>query len=364
MPQPADTTFRQLPSGGLLAARVRRPREADPALISLVVPMYNERNGLDSLFAAIEAALAGTASGYEVLCIDDGSTDGTFEALRERGDPRIRACRFSRNYGKEAALTAGIDLAEGDVVIPLDADLQDPPSVIPDMIAKWREGYDVVTAVRRTRDADSFMKSASAGLFYTTFNMLCSPKIPPNAGDFRLLDRRVVEVLRHLPERNRFMKGILSWPGFTSATVLFDRAGRRSGTGKWKIAGLFGLAVNGITSFSSLPLRAASLLGGGIALLAFAYCVVVVFKKLLFGDAIQGYASLMAVMLLLGGVQLFSLGIIGEYIGRIYVEAKKRPQYVISEIFGSGGERAPEGKSADGANAEAPDGKDGGPENA
>lgn len=222
-------------SGGILAlSKSSGNRDIATTLVSLVIPMYNERDGLEMLFASIEKALSGQSIVYEVVCIDDGSTDETFSALASMADTRIRAYRLSRNYGKEVALSAGLDLAKGDVVIPLDADLQEPPELIPQMLAKWSQGFDVVVAVRRSRETDGVVKAASAKFFYKFFNTVSDSKIPENAGDFRLLDRHVVDVLRQMPERNRFMKGLLSWPGFRCAQIEFDRPKRYCGQSKWK----------------------------------------------------------------------------------------------------------------------------------
>lgn len=320
------------PSGGVLAfSRSSEKRDVGSILVSLVIPMYNERDGLEMLFASIDNALSGRAIAYEVVCIDDGSSDDTFSALVDIGDKRIRAFRLSRNYGKEIALSAGLDLVRGDVVIPMDADLQEPPELIPVMLDKWEQGFDVVVAVRRSRQADGFVKAASAKFFYKFFNSVSASKIPENAGDFRLLDRHVVDVLRQMPERNRFMKGLLSWPGFRYEQIEFDRPERYCGQSKWKPIKLLGLAVDGLTSFSTLPLRMASILGGCMSMGTLAYGLFVVSKRLLWGDPVQGYASLMASMLFLGGVQLLALGIVGEYIGRIYIETKRRPLYVVMD---------------------------------
>lgn len=319
-------------SGGILALPgCVENRDVSSILVSLVIPMYNERDGLEMLFASIKKELNCRDVAYEVVCIDDGSVDGTFSDLVNMGDRRVRAFRLSRNNGKEVALSAGLDLARGDVVIPLDADLQEPPELIPEMLEKWRQGFDVVIAVRRSRKADGLVKAVSAKFFYKFFNSVSDSKIPENAGDFRLLDRRVVDVLRQMPERNRFMKGMLAWPGFRCARIEFDRPERACGQSKWKPIKLLGLAVDGLTSFSILPLRIASVLGGCMSLGAFAYGLFVVSKRIFWGDPVQGYASLMASMLFLGGVQLLALGIVGEYIGRIYIESKRRPLYVVMD---------------------------------
>ncbi len=321
-----------LPSGGVLAiSKTPESRDFKSALVSLVIPMYNESEGLDGLFSAIGKTMAIHGITYEIICIDDGSTDGTFSALINSGHKRIRAYRLSRNYGKEIALSAGLDLAQGEIVIPMDADLQEPPELIPQMLQKWQQGFDVVIAIRSSRKTDGLAKATSAKLFYKFFNYISASKIPENAGDFRLMDRHVVDVLKQMPERNRFMKGLLSWPGFRCTQIEFERPERLCGQSKWKPIKLVSLAVDGLTSFSILPLRIASLLGSCMSLGAFIYGAFVICKRLFLGDPVQGYASLMTSMLFLGGVQLLALGIVGEYIGRIYLETKRRPLYVVMD---------------------------------
>lgn len=319
-----------LASGGILCGG-RKEFEKTQPLLSLVIPMFNERDGLKPLFETIHAVMAEMPVQYEIVCVDDGCTDGTFECLKEFNSSVIRAYKLSRNFGKEVALSAGLDVAKGDIVIPMDADLQEPPALIPEMYAKWCEGYDVVHAIRRSRAVDGKMKAGSAKMFYKLFNLVSVPKIPEDVGDFRLMDRRVVDVLKKMPERNRFMKGLLSWPGFRSTHVEFDRPDRCAGETKWKPHRLVGLAIDGFTSFSIVPLRVASFLGAMFSSLAFLFGAFVVFKRLFYGDPVQGYASLMAIITFLGGLQLFALGVLGEYIGRIYLESKKRPLYVITE---------------------------------
>jgi glycosyltransferase involved in cell wall biosynthesis len=249
-------------------------------------------------------------------------------------NPRVRALSLSRNFGKEAALSAGLDHARGSAVVPMDVDLQDPPEVLEDMIAKWRAGCDMVYGVRRDRATDSLPKRLSADLYYKAHNLLSSDKIPDHAGDFRLLDRRVVDVLRSLPERNRFMKGLFAWSGFKSASVDYERAERMLGTTKFRPWKLWTLALDGITSSSTLPLRIWTYLGGGVALLSFLYALFIITKALFFGIAVPGYASIMVAVLFLGGLQLLSLGILGEYVGRIMIETKQRPLYIIRDTIG------------------------------
>ena len=243
---------------------------------------------------------------------------------------------LSRNFGKEAALTAGLDHAHGDVVVPIDVDMQDPPEVIGEMLAKWREGYEVVYGVRRNRLTDSLPKRLTADLYYRAHNWLSDDKIPEHAGDFRLLDRRVVDVIRAMPERNRFMKGLFAWSGFRQAAVEYDRTERLVGATKFNYVKLWKLAVDGITSASTVPLRVWSYMGALIALLALAYAAYLIARTILYGIDVAGYASLMTAILFMGGMQLLSLGVLGEYVGRILVEAKHRPIYVVRQRIGEG----------------------------
>ena len=284
--------------------------------------------------APILESLAGDA--WEILFVDDGSTDmtmPTIAAVRTR-DRRVRMISLSRNFGKEAALSAGLDHAAGDAVVPMDVDLQDPPEVLAEMVAKWREGHDVVYGVRRSRASDRATKRITAGLFYRAHNWLSRDKIPEHAGDFRLLDRRVVDDIRAMPERNRFMKGLFAWGGFRQVGVEYDRAERETGRSKFNYWKLWTLAIDGITSSSTMPLRIWSYVGGAVACLALAYAAVVVVDTLVFGSQPQGYPSLVVSVLFLGGVQLLSLGILGEYVGRILIETKQRPLYVVRDTLG------------------------------
>lgn len=305
-------------------------------LISIIVPMYNEEKGLDTLFAELHQVMGEMDARYEIVCVDDGSKDGTRAALvaKAADDSRIRAVLLSRNFGKEAAMTAALDYAQGDAVIPIDADLQDPPELIPEMVAKWREGFDVVYAKRISRDADTRLKRNSAGLFYKVFNALSEMPIPENVGDFRLMDRRVVDAIKQLPEKDRFMKGLFCWPGFNSTTLEFERKERAEGETKFNYWRLWNFALNGITSFSSVPVRMGVYLGLAVSVAAFVFGVMIVLKTLVTGVDVPGYASLMVVMLFLGGVQLFFLGLLGEYIGRIYKEVKNRPIYMVDKAIG------------------------------
>ena len=311
-------------------------------VLSLIVPVKNEQDGILPFVARVTPVLDAlrdaddTAPPWEVLFVDDGSEDATLAAIlsAHANDPRIRALSLSRNFGKEAALSAGLDHARGAAVVPIDVDLQDPPEVIGEMLAKWRSGYEVVYGVRRNRLTDSLPKRLTADLYYRAHNWLSMDKIPEHAGDFRLLDRRVVEVIKLMPERNRFMKGLFAWSGFRQTAVEYDRAPRKVGETKFRYWKLWTLAIDGITSASTVPLRVWSYLGGLIAIAALIYAIFVVTKTLLYGADVAGYPSMMVAILFFGGLQLLSLGILGEYVGRILVETKHRPIYVIRERIG------------------------------
>lgn len=321
------------------AARVHQP--ATPEL-SIVVPVKDEESAIDPFVARVapllELLYADTppADGWEILFVDDGSRDGTLAriAAAHARDPRVRAISLSRNFGKEAALSAGLDHARGQAVVPIDVDLQDPPEAIGDMLAKWREGYEVVYGVRRDRSSDSWSKRASADLYYRVHNWLSPDKIPEHAGDFRLLDRMVVDVICQMPERNRFMKGLFSWGGFRQTAVEYDRVSRTTGETKFRPWKLWTLALDGITSGSTIPLRVWSYVGVLIAFAAMLYAGYLVAKTIIFGVDVPGYASLMVAMLFFGGLQLVSLGILGEYVGRILIETKQRPIYIVRRKLG------------------------------
>lgn len=302
--------------------------------ISIVAPCYNEEEALCSFFHEIKAVLDRLGVRWEIICVNDGSRDRTLALLiaEARQDPRVKVVDLSRNFGKEAALTAGIDRATGQTVVPIDVDLQDPPELIGDMLAKWRQGFDVVYATRAARDSDTFLKKATAKLFYRLYNRLTPVAIPPNAGDFRLMDRRVVEALKTMPERTRFMKGLFSWLGFKQAEITYARPARIEGKSKFNYWKLWNFAIDGLTSFTTVPLRIWTYLGSVIACLSFVYATWLVVRTLVGGVDLPGYASLMVVILFLGGVQLISLGIIGEYLGRTYHEVKQRPIYLINAV--------------------------------
>lgn len=304
--------------------------------VSVVVPVYNEESNLDYLFERLTTTLDKLNIKYEIICINDGSKDNTLKFLIQYhySNPIIKIINLSRNFGKEAALSAGIDFASGAAIIPIDADLQDPPELIGEMINKWREGYDVVYATRRSRQGDTWAKRFTANLFYRVIGSIGRIEIPPNTGDFRLLDRRAVEAVKQMPEKTRFMKGIFSWVGFKQTSIFYDRPTRYKGSTKWNYWRLWNFAIDGITSFSLLPLKVWSYVGVIFSLTAFVYAGVLIVRTLLFGIDVPGYASLMVVILFLGGVQLLTLGIIGEYIGRIFEEVKNRPLYLVREVYG------------------------------
>ena len=316
----------------------RTPSSGCVPMISLIVPVKNEEEGVRPFVECLTPILDRVAEGpdWEILFVDDGSTDETIAAIAAAHfrDPRVRALSLSRNFGKEAALSAGLDHARGSAVVPMDVDMQDPPEVLVEMVRKWREGYEMVFGLRRSRASDSLPKRLTAGLFYRTHNWISDDKIPQHAGDFRLLDRKVVEAIRVLPERNRFMKGLFAWAGFRQTAVEYDRAERSVGQSKFSSWKLWTLALDGITSSSTAPLRVWSYLGACIAFLALCYAIFIAIRTLLLGIDMPGYASLMVSVLFLGGVQLISLGILGEYVGRILIETKQRPLYVIRDTIG------------------------------
>ena len=307
-------------------------------LLSVVVPVKNEEESILPFIERVGTVLDKLTAdgGWESLFVDAGSTDATLAAIvaSNLSDARVRGLSLSRNFGKEAALSAGLDHARGAAVIPMDVDMQDPPEVLPEMVAKWREGHEMVFGVRRTRTEDSFTKRFTAGLFYRAHNMVSSDKIPENAGDFRLMDRKVVDVIRAMPERNRFMKGLFAWAGFRQASVEYDRAEREAGSTKYNYWKLWTLALDGITSASTVPLRIWSYVGAVTALFALGYAGFIAVQTMIFGNPVPGYASIMTSVLFLGGVQLISLGVLGEYVGRILTETKQRPLYVVRDTVG------------------------------
>lgn len=311
-------------------------------LISIVAPAHNEAGGIEPFLARtrpiLEAVTAplGPAATFEILFVDDGSTDTTLEELQaaRAADSRVRIVVLSRNFGKDVALAAGLQHAAGAAVIPMDVDLQDPPEVIPQLVERWLAGYDVVSARRADRSSDSWLKRATAQLFYRVFNGMAERPILADAGDFRLLSRAVVDELNRFPERARFMKALYSWVGFRSCHVDYVREERHSGRSKWRYWRLWNFAIDGITSSTTAPLRIWSYLGALTALAAFAYAAFLIVRTLVLGADVPGYASLMVMVLMLGGVNLLSLGVIGEYLGRTYTEVKGRPLYIVRSLHG------------------------------
>jgi len=315
------------------------------ARISIVVPFYNEEPGIADFENGIRPALDAVPDcDFEIVCVDDGSDDGTLARLHAAAarDPRYVVIGLSRNFGKEAALTAGIDHASGDAVIPMDADLQDPPELIRDLVAQWRDGAEIVLARRADRSSDTFPKRVLSGLFYRIYNGLSDIELPENVGDFRLMDRIAVEALKQLPERQRFMKGLFAWVGFRTRSVEYTRPPRASGQSRFTGLRLWNFALDGITSFSTLPLRIWSYIGAMGAIVSAAYGAYILLRTLVQGVDVPGYASLLAATLFVGSMQLVSIGILGEYIGRIYVESKQRPRYIVrSKQTGAGLPRRP-----------------------
>jgi glycosyltransferase involved in cell wall biosynthesis len=302
-------------------------------MISIVCPFYNEESGVGGFFSRLIPVMDRLGERYELICINDGSRDGTLEALLTMRAlyPHVRVIDLSRNFGKEAALTAGIDAARGDALIPIDADLQDSPDLIPRLVQEWKRGFEVVLARRADRRADSFAKRLTALLFYKVHNAISDPAIPENVGDFRLMDRKVVDAIKQLPERRRFMKGIFAWVGFRSTTIEYVRDPRFTGKSRFSGWKLWNFAIEGVTSFSTAPLRIWSYLGLAVASLAFVHAAFIVVRTVIYGIDVPGYASLLAVTLFLGGIQLIGLGVLGEYLGRVYSEAKQRPIYIVRD---------------------------------
>lgn len=306
-------------------------------LVSIVAPFFNEEESVELFYGAICTVFEHADFAFEMVCVDDGSTDETLNrlvALVER-DPRIRVVELSRNFGKESALTAGIDAARGDAIVPIDADLQDPPQLILLMINEWQGGADVVLARRTDRSADSFMKRKSAEMFYRFYNTFSNVKIPSNVGDFRLMDRAAVDALKQLPERQRFMKGLFAWVGFRTVMLDYTRNPRAAGLTKFSGWKLWNFALEGLTSFSSLPLKVWSYLGAIGAILTFVYAAFIILRTLIHGVDIPGYASILVAILFFGSLQLISVGVLGEYMGRIYMETKQRPLYLVRREYES-----------------------------
>jgi polyisoprenyl-phosphate glycosyltransferase len=310
------------------------PGDSGGRKVSLIVPVYNEERVIEPFLAAIDRILVSLDVHFDVVFVDDGSRDATCDEIRRAAASRslsIRLIALSRNFGKEAALTAGIDSASGDAVIPIDVDLQDPPELIPRFIEEWRKGYKVVYGRRVDRTEDSLVKRTTSSVFYRAFNSVSNSCIPVNAGDFRLIDRAVVDALATYRERTRFMKGLFSTVGFKTTHIDYKRPARLVGSSKWNYWKLWNFALDGIFSFSTVPLRLWTYVGAFIASASFLYALFIVAKTLIFGLDVPGYASLISIVLFLSGIQLISLGIIGEYVARIFVETKQRPIYTIDQ---------------------------------
>ena len=309
-------------------------------LVSIVIPFFNEgkcvQNFFNRLFPVLNQIKSSIDLDYELICVDDGSTDDTLVLLLSvaKSYKSIKVVELSRNFGKEAALTAGIDSAVGDAVIPIDCDLQDPPELIPKLIERWLLGFDVVLAKKDDRLCDSCMKRWTAHLFYRLHNLVSDTQIPEGVGDFRLMNRAAVDALKRMPERQRFMKGLFSWVGFKTDVVLYKREPRTSGASKFSGWKLWNFALEGFTSFSTSPLRMWTYIGGAATLISLAYALYIVFRTLIQGIDLPGYASLLVAILFLGGLQLLSIGLLGEYIGRIYMESKGRPIYIVRNNHG------------------------------
>ncbi len=314
----------------------KKPKQVPETELSLIVPVFNEVDSIGLFLDKITEVFRNQDSfSLEIIFVNDGSTDETLERLLEfqKVNSNIKIIDLSRNFGKEAALTAGLQEARGRIIVPIDVDLQDPPELIIPMIKKWREGYDVVLGRRIDRNSDSWGKRASASWFYRIHNRIAKPKIPENVGDFRLMDRSVVEVLNKLPESHRFMKGLFAWVGFRTACVDYSRTERAAGKSKFNGWKLWNFALEGITSFSSDPLRIWTYLGLLVSVVSFSFAIFIVLKVLIYGVDVPGYASLMVTLMFLGGLQLIGIGIIGEYLGRTYIESKRRPVFVVRRIY-------------------------------
>jgi len=323
-----------------LQAPIRSPRAAardGPALISVIVPVFNESLVIGTFYERTTRALEAIPQcQHELVFVDDGSGDDSYEQLARlaEADHRVRVIKFSRNFGHQIAISAGVDYAGGDCVVVIDADLQDPPEVIAEMVEQWRDGYDVVYGVRGRRTAESRMKLLTAGAFYRLLNALTKIPIPVDVGDFRLISRRVADQLRQLREKDRFVRGLVSWIGYRQTGVTYNREARFAGETKYPYRKMIKFALDGVTSFSTVPLKLASWLGYAASALAFLYLLSVFIQKLS-GITVQGWATTMVAILFIGGVQLICLGIIGEYLGRVFNESKPRPLYVVEELLGA-----------------------------
>ncbi len=310
---------------------------AAPPELTVVVPVLNEERNVPLIAERLTGVLEGCVASHEILFIDDGSRDGTLAAIRAlaAADPRIRCISFSRNFGKEVALAAGLDHARGEGVVMIDADLQHPPETIPRFVEKWREGYDMVYGQRTDRSTDGRTYSGFARRFYRLFERFAETPLPEGAGDFRLVSRRVVEALKRLPERARFSKGLFAWVGFRQIGVPYQVAPRLHGETKWNYVKLFRFAFDGLTSFSTAPLRLATWTGIAISCLAFLYAFMIILETLVLGRSVPGFPSIIVSVMFFSGIQLIFLGVIGEYVGRIFAEVKERPLYLVAEEVGT-----------------------------
>jgi glycosyltransferase involved in cell wall biosynthesis len=310
----------------------RLPVPGPAPLLSIVIPLFNERDVLPECLARLRRVIDAVDTRVELVFVDDGSVDGSAECIAaQKGGLDVRLLRLSRNFGKEAAMTAGLEHARGNAVIVMDADLQDPPELIAEMLVQWQEGADVVLMQRRSRRGEHWLKRTSAHVFYRVLQRLSPAPIPVDTGDFRLMSRRTVDALLRLPERNRYMKGLYAWVGMRTVVLQYDRAERPAGRSRWNYPSLATLALEGITSFSVAPLRLATLLGLAIAAAGLLFGIWIVAKAALLGDPVAGYPSLVAIITVLGGMQLFTIGILGEYVGKTYLEAKQRPVYLLQD---------------------------------
>lgn len=302
--------------------------------LSIIVPMYNEEENIDLFFSSVQLVLKKMPElTYEFICVNDGSQDKTLDILKTyaKKNKSIKIISFSRNFKKEQALYAGLEHCSGRAAIVMDVDMQDPPELIEEFVQKWQKGFEVVYGVRIDRNADTFFKKMTANFFYKIYNLISETKIPDNVGDFRLLDRKVIDAVLSIKEKKLFMKGIFNWVGFKSIGVPYKRQQRAAGTTKWSYWKLWNFALDGITSSTTLPLRIWTYFGGFVACFSFLYGFFIIIRTLIFGIDIPGYASLLVCILFLGGIQLLALGIFGEYIGRIFAEVKDRPLYIIDE---------------------------------
>lgn len=314
------------------------PLRAAPALLSIVCPCYNEAEGLDEFVARIAAVMQPTGQVYELVLVNDGSSDTTLPVMRRVAavQGNITVVNLTRNFGKEIALTAGLAHAAGDAIVVIDADLQDPPDLIPAFIARYREGYDVAYGRRTARNGDDWTKRATAALFYRLMKRLGPVALPENVGDFRLMSRRAVDALLQLPESHRFMKGLFAWIGYPSVAVDYVREPRFAGSTKWNYRKLLDLSIEGITSFTTAPLRLTTYLGFLLAAGTFVGGAIYLIRTLIFGDVVQGFPTLFLTILLLGGTQLIALGVLGEYLGRVFNETKRRPLFLTESVDWSG----------------------------